>query len=303
MLRPFIAQIESAAGLVRGDLSSVKLEKLEHLLVRLAANVQEVAPLIAALLSIPAGDRYPPTNLTPQRQKEKTLVALANQFDLMAAAQPVLVTVEDAHWLDATSLELLDLVVNRLKDLPILLLITFRPEFSPAWIDRGHVTSVLLNRLSRRQSADLVAHVAGDTPLPTETANNIITRAEGIPLFIEELTRAVVSGAVTGRGILRAQAETVSSAAILATLHDTLMARLDRVPAAKQVAQIGAVIGREFSYEVLAALASVPELTLQDALHQLVDLQIVFSRGIIPNAVLRFKTCVSAGHRLCEFAA
>ena len=127
VLHPFIAQIEFAAGLLGGDLSSVKLEKLEHLLVRLDANVQEVAPLIAALLSIPVGDRYLPTNLTPQRQKEKALVALANQFELMAAAQPVLVIVEDAHWLDATSLELLDLVVNRLKDLPILLLVSFSP--------------------------------------------------------------------------------------------------------------------------------------------------------------------------------
>jgi class 3 adenylate cyclase/tetratricopeptide (TPR) repeat protein len=297
VLRPFITQLESAAGLAVDDSPSVKLEKLEHLLASLAANVQEVAPLIAALLSIPAGDRYLPTNLTPQRQKEKALLALANHFEVMAAAQPVLLIVEDAHWLDATSLELLDLVVHRLKDLPILLLITLRPEFSPPWIDQGHVTSLLVNRLSRRQAADLVARVAGDNPLSPETANHIVTRAEGIPLFIEELTRAVLSGALSSRGIAKGQAETHPSAAVPATLHDSLMARLDRVPAAKQVAQIGAVIGREFSYEVLAALASLPESTLQDALHQLIDSQIVFSRGTIPNAVLTFK------HALVQDAA
>jgi class 3 adenylate cyclase len=189
-LHPFIAQLERAAGIARSDTNESRLDKLERLLDGWTGGTQAVAPLFAALLSISPAGRYPPLRLTPQRQKESTLEAFVDLLARLAAQQPVLMTIDDVHWLDPTSLELLDLVVPRVKDLSVLLIIAFRPEFAPPWSGYAHVSTLPLARLGRQQSSDLAARVAGNKPLSEDVIGQIVGRAEGVPLFVEELTKA-----------------------------------------------------------------------------------------------------------------
>ena len=168
------------------------------MLAQATNDLGEAAPLLAALLSLPTGERYPPLDLTPQKRKEKTLRALVAQVEGLAARQPVLMLFEDAHWSDPTSLELLDLIIDRVPTLPVLLIVTFRPEFTPPWVGRPHVTSLGLNRLPPRQRAEMIAGVTGGKALPKEIADQIVDRTDGVPLFVEELTKAVVeSGMLT----------------------------------------------------------------------------------------------------------
>ena len=282
-LHPFIDQLGRAAGFAPGDSPAVRLEKLESLLSR-AAPPDEDGALIADLLSLPASDRHPLPNLSPQRKKERTLEALLRQLEDLTRQQPVIMLFEDAHWIDPTSRELLDLTVERVASLPVLLIVTFRPEFQPPWIGQPQVTTLALNRLDRRDRTVLVEQIAGGKALPDEVVAHIADRTDGIPLFVEELTKSVLESGVPLVGIP-------------ATLHDSLMARLDRLASVRLVAQIGAAIGREFSYGLLRVVSRFPEDELQTALARLVASELVFQRGTPPEAVYSFK------HALVQDAA
>ena len=256
-------------------------------------------PLLAALLGVPTGERYPALNLTPEVQKRRTLQALVDQLAGLAAQQPVLALYEDVHWIDPSTLELLGLVIERIQRLPVLVLITFRPEFQPPWTGQAHVTTLTMSRLGRRQGADLVARVTGDKPLPAEVVEQIVARTDGVPLFVEELTKTVLeSGLLADAGDRYELAGPLPPLAIPTTLHDSLMARLDRLAPVKEVAQIGAVIGREFSPRAARrGGADCPRAELGDALEQLVASELVFRRGAPPEATYSFK------HALVQDAA
>ena len=259
-LYPSIAQLERAAGFRREDTAEQRLAKLEAVLAQGTNDLSEVVPLLADLLSIPTGDRYPPLNLTPQKRKEKTLHAQLAQLEGLAARQPVLMVWEDVHWSDPTTRELLDLLIDRVSTLRVLVIITFRPEFTPPWIGRPHVTMLTLNRLPRRQGAEMIAYVTGGKALPKEIADQIIDRTDGVPLFIEELTKTVVeSGIVTEAGDHYAVAGPMAPLAIPTSLHASLLARLDRLAPTREVAQIGAALGRSFSHELISAVAGMPQ--------------------------------------------
>jgi predicted ATPase len=195
-LYPTIAQLERAAGFRREDTAEQRLDKLEAVLAQAKGGLDETVPLFAALLSIPTGERYSQLDLTPQKQKERTLRALVAQVEGLAARQPALMLFEDAHWSDPTSLELLDLIIDRVSALPVLLIVTFRSEFTAPWAGRPHVTSIGLSRLRRGSAAGMIAGVTGGKALPKEIAEQIIVRTDGVPLFVEELTKAVVESRV-----------------------------------------------------------------------------------------------------------
>jgi predicted ATPase len=282
-LYPFVDQLGRASRFVPDDPPAARLEKLEALLARAAPADEDVA-FLADLLSLPASERRPLPNLIAQRKKERTLEALIRQLEGLARQQPVLMVFEDAHWVDPTSRELLDLTIERVRDLPVLLIVTFRPEFQPPWTGQPQVTMLTLNRLDRRDRSALVAQIAGGEPLPDEVVDQIVDRADGVPLFIEELTKSVLESGVPRVGIPT-------------TLHDSLMARLDRLASVRLVAQIGAAIGRQFLYLLLRAVSDLPEDELQAALARLVASELVFQRGTPPDAVYTFK------HALVQDAA
>jgi predicted ATPase len=296
-LFPFVDQLGRRAGFLLEDPPAVKLEKLGTLLARAAPPDEDVA-LIADLLSLPASERHPLPDLSPQRKKERTLGALLRQLEGLSRQQPVVAVFEDAHWIDPTSRELLDLTVERVRGLPVLLVVTFRPEFQPPWTGQPQVTVLALNRLDRGNQTALIGQIAGGKVLPDEVVHQIIDRTDGVPLFIEELTKSVLEG-----GLLREEADryvldrAVSPFAIPTSLHDSLMARLDRLASVRLVAQIGAAIGREFSYSLLHAVSRFPEDELQSALDRLVASELVFQRGTPPDAVYSFK------HSLVQDAA
>jgi class 3 adenylate cyclase/tetratricopeptide (TPR) repeat protein len=287
-LHPIISQLRRAAGLERDDAPETSLKKLEALLAPSVPSDDEVQ-LFAGLLSIPTSNHYPRLDVTPQRRREKTFEALLRQLDVLARRQLVLIMYEDVHWIDPTSRDLLDLTIERARRLPVLLLVTFRPDFQPPWIGQPHVTTVVLSRLGRRDGAALVAGIIGNKELSPNIVEEIVDRTDGVPLFVEELTKAVIeAGAQDDKGVIAATAH--SALAVPATLHASLMARLDRLgPSAKEVAQIGAAIGREFSYDVLAAVARQADTELQSALVRLTDAGLVFRRGTPPDALFLFK--------------
>jgi class 3 adenylate cyclase/predicted ATPase/ABC-type transport system involved in cytochrome c biogenesis ATPase subunit len=289
-LRPFIAQLERAAGFKADDTSAQRLDKLEAILAVDASRVQAVAPLFAALLSIPPGERYPPLALSSTQQRRRTLAALLDQIEGLARRQPILLSFEDAHWADATSLELFNLTVERVRQLPVLALFTFRPEFEPPWVGLPNVGTLALSRLDRDDVASMVARVTGGRVLPAEVMKQIVAKTDGNPLFVEELTKAVLEA-----GILVADADgyrldgPLPPLAIPETLQDSLMARLDRLASVREIAQIGAAIGREFSYSLVQALVAREENALKHALAQLEQAELVFRRGEPPDAVYSFK--------------
>ena len=287
-LYPFIGQLERAAGFARDDTTTTKLDKLEALLGD-GAEPGDIS-LIAEMLSLSGGERFPPLDLSPQRKKERTLAALLRQLQALARRQPVLMIFEDLHWIDPTSREVLDLTVEKITDLPVLLVATYRPEFQPPWVGGSQVTVIALNRLGRNEGATLVHRLAGNLgALPPDVVDEIVERTDGVPLFVEELTKAVVE-AGADRGYASISAVPPSSLAVPATLHASLLGRLDRLgPAAKNVAQVGAAIGRDFSYELLAAAAPLAEPELQEALRRLVEAGLVFQRGVPPTAEYLFK--------------
>jgi len=289
-LYPSIAQLERAAGLRREDTDEQRLNKLEAVLAQGTNDLSEAVPLLADLLSIPTGERYPPLNLSPQKHKERTLHAQVAQLAGLAAHQPVLMVFEDVHWSDPTTRESLDLLVDRVPTLRVLMIITFRPEFTPPWIGRPHVTMLNLSRLPPRQRSELILNMTGGKALPKEIADQIIDRTDGVPLFIEELTKTVVeSGILTEAGDHYTVTGSVAPLAIPTSLHTSLLARLDRLAPTREVAQIGAALGRQFSHELISAVATMPQQQLDDALAQLVSAELIFRRGTPPDAEYTFK--------------
>jgi len=296
-LYPSIDQLRRAAGFEPDDPPAAKQRKLNALLARVAPPEEDVA-LLADLLSLPDSERHPLPNLSPQRKKERTFEALIRQLEGLARQQPVLMVFEDAHWIDPTSRELLDLRVERVRSLPVLLIVTFRPEFQPPWTGQPQVTMLALNRLDRRDRTALVGQIAGGKALPDDVVAEIVDRTDGVPLFVEELTKSILES-----GLLREDRDryvldrALPPFAIPTSLHDSLMARLDRLASVRLVAQIGAAIGREFSYALLHTVSRLPEDELQTALARLVASELVFQRGTPPEAVYTFK------HALVQDAA
>jgi class 3 adenylate cyclase/predicted ATPase len=282
-LFPFIGQLERAAGFERDDVPTVRLVKLETL-VATTASAEGDTQLLAEMLSLPLDGRYPALHLTPQRKKERTFEALLRQLTGLATRQPVLFIFEDLHWADPSSREMLDVTVEQIERWPVLLIVTFRSEFQPPWIGLPHVTAWSLRRLARDESDQLVRGLARHAVgLSRQVIDEIVDRTDGVPLFLEELTKAVLENAVIG-------SIPSASLAVPATLHASLLARLDRLgPIAKEAAQVGAAIGREFSYELLAAVAQHSSAQLQDAIVGLVSAGLLFQRGSVPQATFLFK--------------
>jgi class 3 adenylate cyclase len=296
-LHPFIDQLSRAAEFARDDPASVRLEKLEALLACAAPADEDVAFLID-LLSLPASDRHPLPDLSPQRKKERTLEALLRQLEGLARQQPIVMVFEDAHWIDPTSRELLDLTVVRVRSLPVLLIVTFRPEFQPHWAGQPQVSIVTLNRLDRRDRTALVKQIAGGKALPDEVVAQIADRTDGVPLFVEELTKSVLESGLLREEAYRYELEgALPRLAIPTSLHASLLSRLDRLASVRLVAQIGAAIGREFFYPLLRTVSRLPEDELQASLGRLVASELVFQRGTPPDAVYSFK------HALVQAAA
>jgi class 3 adenylate cyclase/tetratricopeptide (TPR) repeat protein len=288
-LFPFVEQLGHAAAFLRDDVPGVKLEKLEALLARAAATDEDVA-LLADLLSLPASERKPLPSLSPQRKKERLLDALVRQLEGLAREAPVVMVFEDAQWIDPTSRDVVDLIIDRARSLRVLLIVTFRPEFEPPWTGQEQVSVLALNRLDRRDRIVLVKQTAGGKSLPAEVVAQIADRADGVPLFVEELTKSVLES-----GLLREEADryvldrALPPFAIPTSLHASLLARLDRLASARPVAQIGAAIGRQFHYALLRAVSSLPENELHQALARLVASQLVLQRGTPPDAIYSFK--------------
>jgi class 3 adenylate cyclase/predicted ATPase len=286
-LYPVIAQLHRLLRLRPAGTPAEHLRKLEATLRTADLALQETVPLLAALLALPLPARYAPLPLTPQRQKQLTLATLLAWVLQEAARQPVCVVLEDLQWVDPSTLELLSLLIAQLPPARVLLLLLFRPEFRPPWPMHSHCTHLVLGRLSTGQTAEMVRQVMGDTMLPEEVVQQVIATTDGVPLFIEELTKMVVESAlVTAR---EGRYALTGPLAIPVTLHDSLMARLDRLGPVKQIAQWGAVVGREFPYTVLHAVAPVDEAQLTQGLAQLVEAELLYQRGVPPQACYTFK--------------
>jgi class 3 adenylate cyclase/predicted ATPase len=295
---PVIGLLERAARFDRDDTAQTRLDKLETLLVQPGGEFRKAVSLLAALLAVPTDARYPALDLPPQRMKQRTLEILVEQVAGLASQKPVLAVYEDVHWIDPSTLELLGLVVERIRRLRALVLITFRPEFSPPWLERTHVTQISLSRLTRRHGAAVALRVSGDKALPPEVLNQIVERTDGVPLFVEELTKAILeSGLLRDVGDRFELSGPLPTLAIPATLHDSLMARLDHLAPAKEVAQIGAAIGRDFPYELIAAVTPHEEGKLKNALAELCRSELVSCHGVPPEATYSFK------HALVQDAA
>jgi class 3 adenylate cyclase/predicted ATPase len=287
-LQPIVTQLQHVAGFAANDTPAEKRQKLDALVTHEAEKGAEVADLFAELLGLAKG---PATEIAePQRRRRRLLEALLTQLANLARRGPVLMLFEDAHWADPTSTELLTLAIERLERLPVLLVITFRPDYQPPWARHSYIMMLTLNRLSPRERATLVAHITGGMALPAALLDQIVERTDGVPLFVEELTKSVLESQQLRRSgneyVLDQPAQPL---AIPTTLQDSLMARVDRLGSAREVLQIGAAIGREFIYEVLAAVAGMPDAVLQDALARLTEAELVFMRGSPPNATYTFK--------------
>jgi class 3 adenylate cyclase/predicted ATPase len=287
-LYPFIGQIERAAGLAREDTSQAKLDKLDGLLKQTSTSAQDAA-LFAEMLSLPNDRRYPAVELSPRQRRQRTLQALARQVETLAHSCPVLMVFEDAHWSDPTSLELLDRVVDRVRMLSVLLIVTFRPEFEPSWIGKPHVTPLSLNRLAPCEVGAIIDNIVGSQPLPANIRQDIVERTDGIPLFVEEMTKAVLEAGSESEA-RRVTALVPSPALVVpASLHASLLARLDRLGPAKELAQIGAAIGREFSHPLLAVVARKPETELRTALDRLISAGLLLRQDDAPYPTYSFK--------------
>jgi class 3 adenylate cyclase/predicted ATPase len=285
-LYPIISQMERAAGLARDDTQQAKLNKLDAVLAQTSTSIDDAA-LIAEMLSIPNDGRYPTLDLTPQQRRERTLEALMSQLEALARQSPVLMIFEDAHWTDPTSLEVFGRVVNRIVILPVLLIVTFRPEFEPPWVGQPHVTAMTINRMTPREVGAMIDCVVGNKLLLAGIKQDIRERTDGIPLFVEEMTKAVLEA--ENEAASRSTVAAVPALAVPASLHASLMARLDRLGLAKEVAQIAAAIGREFSHAVLASVVRKSEADVISSLDRLIRAGLLFRQGAPPHATYLFK--------------
>jgi predicted ATPase len=320
-LYPVIEHLQGLLQFQRDDPPHIKLQKLITTLSAYRFPRADTVPLLAALLSLPHPEGYPPLTLSPQKQKQRTQEALVAWLLEESEKNPVYNPWEDLQWADPSSLDFLNLLIEQAPTAKLYLLLTFRPEFSPPWESRSHISQLTLNRLGRKQVEAMVSHVVaqtlrpstssgrtesglrGETPpvraepveartaLPTEVIQQIVAKTDGVPLFVEELTKAVVESVGAPSSVL------VQALAIPATLHDSLMARLDRLGPVKEIAQLGATIGREFRYELLQAVSPLDETNLQQALARLVDAELLYQRGLLPQATYLFK------HALIQDAA
>jgi class 3 adenylate cyclase len=295
-LYPIIGQMERAAGLAHDDAPHARLDKLDALLAQTSTSAQETA-LFAEMLSLPNEGRYPALELTPQQRRQRTLEALIAQMEALTRQNPVLMIFEDAHWTDPTSLEAFDRIVDRIRSLRVLLIVTLRPEFEAPWIGRPHVTALTINRLTQRDVDAMVDRVVGNKLLPASIRQDIIERTDGIPLFVEEITKAVLEAGSESAAEHTVAAVPSPVVAVPASLHASLMARLDRLGPAKEVAQIGAAIGREFSHALLAAVVGKSEAELGSRLDRLIVAGLLFRQGVPPHATYLFK------HALVQDAA
>jgi class 3 adenylate cyclase/predicted ATPase len=293
---PIIGQMERAAALSRNDSLPAKLDKLDAMLAQSSTSAQDAA-LLAEMLSLPNDGRYPALEQTPQQRRQRTLEALVSQMVALSRQNPLLMIFEDAHWTDPTSLELFGRIVDRIPTLRVLLIVTFRPEFEPPWIGRPYVTPLTVNRLAKREVGALIDRVIGNKMLTENIRQDIIERTDGVPLFVEEMTRAVLEAKDEETAERTVAAVPSPSIAVPATLHASLMARLDRLDAAKEVAQIGAAIGREFTHALLGAVVRKPEHELGSALDRIIRAGLLFRQGVPPHASYLFK------HALIQDAA
>ena len=297
-LWPIIANFERALAFGRDETTECRLDKIEALVVSQYGRPLADARIIAAMLSVPHEGRYGKLAMTPQKLKDETLRTLVEIAEASARERPSLVLFEDVHWADPTTLEVLDVLVERVKDLPLLMVLTHRPEFPSRWFGQDHVTTLTLSRLTPGESAAVVSAITGGKALPPVLLGQILARTDGVPLFLEELTRSILeSGELRDSGDRYEYAGAARSVTIPATLRDSLTSRLDRVPPVKEIAQIGAAIGREFSYELIAAVAPMPRDELDDALARLSESGLAFRRGAPPDAVYTFR------HALVQDAA
>jgi predicted ATPase len=281
------------------DTLDAKLEKLEHALSQYRLPVEDTVPLFAPLLSLSIPeDRYPPPNLSPQRQRQKTLETLVAVLLELAERQPVLFIIEDLHWTDPSTLELISLLLDQTPTASLLVLLTCRPHFQPAWHHRSYLTEITVNHLSHAQVAQIVTGMTGGKTFPHEVLAQLVAKTDGVPLFVEEMTKALLeSGQLTAVNEHYELTGSLSTFAIPATLQDSLMARLDRLMTGKVIAQLGATIGRQFSYTLLQAVSQLNERTLHEELHRLVEAELLYQRGVPPQATYVFK------HALIQDAA
>jgi class 3 adenylate cyclase len=299
MLYPLIDLWERMLANDHHETPHDKLSRLERILSQYRLPMDENVPLMAALLSLslPA-DRYPPLTLSPQRQRQRTMEVLVALLLDLAERQPVLFVMEDLHWADPSTLEFLGMLIDQIPTAPILTLLIARPAFQQPWGNRSYLTQVTLNRLTGPHIEHIVMRITGGKPLPAEVVQQIVAKTDGVPLFVEELTKTVLES-----GVLRETPESyeltdpLPPLAIPATLHDSLMARLDRLVTAKGIAQLGATIGRQFGYALLRDVAQLDDGTLQRELERLVAAELLYQRGVPPQATYLFK------HALIQDAA
>jgi class 3 adenylate cyclase/predicted ATPase len=295
-LYPIIGHIRRAANFAREDDAKTKLDKLEAVLSKSSMSHEDAA-LLAQMLSLPNDGRYPTMDLAPHERRQRTLAALARRIEGIARETPVLMVYEDAHWADPSSLEAIGLLVDKIEALRLLLFVTFRPEFVPPWAVCPHVTALTINRLAPREVTALIDRVAGDKPLAANIRQDIIERADGIPLFVEEMTKAVLEAEGEGAAIRMVASAPSPALAVPASLHASLMARLDRLGSAKGLAQIGAAIGREFSHALLVSVTGNSESELSAPLDRLLQSELLSREGRPPHAMYLFK------HALVQDAA
>jgi predicted ATPase/class 3 adenylate cyclase len=296
-LHPIVGLMESRLGFGRDDGPDERLRKLEDALTPLGVPLADSVPLLAALLSVPTGDRYAALSLFPHKQKERTLELLFSLLVRTAEQQPLVFIIEDVHWADPSTHEFLALLVSQPPVPRMLTLMTTRSEFHVPWATRSNVTVITLNRMSEREVRTMIEAMAGSRRLPAEVVNEVVKRTDGVPVFVEELTTVVLEAGLDDGAGKPALAEKLLALAIPATLRDSLLARLDRMAEAKEVAQLGAVLGREFSYQLLRAVSGMPDEQLEAQLHRLVDAELLYQRGTPPNAIYTFK------HALIQDAA
>ena len=295
-LHPIIDHVERSAGFARDDSPQTKLDKLDALLRQSWASVEDAA-LFVQMLSLPNDGRYPVLELPLRQRRQTTMDALVRQVEILSRSGPLLVIFEDAHWADPTSLELMGRLASHIASHRVLMVISFRPEFEPPWIEQAHVTALALNRLEPRDVDVMIDHIVGNNPLPAAVRQDIIERTDGIPLFVEEMTKAVLETASEDAARRIAASVPSPAMAVPASLHASLMARLDRLGGAKELAQIGAAIGREFSHELLLGVACRPEAKLDMQLDRLIRVGLLFRQGGPPDATYFFK------HALVQDAA
>lgn len=297
-LFPVIDLMERALEFSRDESPQDKLRKIEKGLARCGLADPEAVSLWASLLSVPLPERYRPLNLTPQRQKQKTFEAVVRLLLALAAQAPMLFIVEDLHWIDPSTQELLDLVLQQVPTASVMVLLTFRSEFRPPWGARSHISSLMVNRFTRKQAESMVERVTRGKALPAEVLQQVVAKTDGVPLFVEELTKMILeSGLLRDQDDRYALTGPLPPLAIPTTLQDSLMARLDRLAGVKEVAQLGATLGRAFPYELLRAVSSLDETTLQRSLARLVEAELLYQRGVLPDATYIFK------HALIQEAA